>query len=138
MTRIITVAVLAFAWIAVDCSAAPPEGKRGPGAREGGQGGGERAQQRGGDAAMMVTRMIQEFDKDGDQKLDAQELTALLTSMRERRGAGGVRPGQVGGKGAGQGAGNMRQRPGGDGKRNRGDGEANRPGGERPKRPAAE
>ncbi|MFK8111151.1 MAG: EF-hand domain-containing protein [Rubripirellula sp.] len=128
MTRTLTLAVLALAWIAVDCSAAPPEGKRGKGAGEDGK----RAQQRGGDPAQVVARMMQEFDKDGDQKLDAQELTALMTSMRERRGAGasGARPGQSAGKG--------RQRPGGDSKRKRGADENNKPGGEKPKRPVAE
>jgi len=147
MTRTTTLAVLTLAWIAVDCSAAPPEGMRGQRAREGGQGGGERVQQRGGDPAQMIARMMQEFDKDGDQKLDTRELTALMTSMRERRAgaagaggarAGGARPGRPAGNGAGKGAGNLRQRPGGDGKRKQGAGENNRPGGERPKRPVAE
>jgi hypothetical protein len=80
--------------------------------------------------------MMQQFDKDGDQKLDTQELTALMTSMRERRGAG---PGWAqAGQPAGKAASNMRQRPGGDSKRKQGADATNRPGGEKPKRPATE
>lgn len=41
----------------------------------------------GADPAMMVTRMIDMFDKDNDQKLDARELTEMLSFIRER-GAG--------------------------------------------------
>ena len=40
----------------------------------------------GGDPARIVARMIEQFDKDGDEKLDKAELTALFTSMRERSG----------------------------------------------------
>lgn len=40
----------------------------------------------GGDQAKVVSRLIEQFDKDGDEKLDASELTALLSSMRERAG----------------------------------------------------
>ncbi|HAY82172.1 MAG TPA: hypothetical protein DCY79_20395, partial [Planctomycetaceae bacterium] len=39
----------------------------------------------------IAARMLKEFDQDNDQKLDAKELAALLTSMRQRRGGG--RPG---------------------------------------------
>ena len=38
----------------------------------------------GGDPARIVARMIEQFDKDGDEKLDVSELTALFTSIRER------------------------------------------------------
>lgn len=157
MTRMITVAVLTLTWIAFDCSAAPPEGTRGQGPREAGQreagqrGGAERGQpqgqqggqlrrqQRGGDPTQMVARMIQQYDKDGDQKLDANELSALLTSMRERRAgeADGARPGPAGGRGAGQNLENLRQRMG-DRRRNQADNGNNQPGGEKPKRPVAE
>ena len=40
----------------------------------------------GGDQAKIVSRLIEQFDKDGDEKLDASELTALLSYMRERAG----------------------------------------------------
>ncbi len=110
--------VLAFLVIiptAVVCAAGPPKGE--PGKRPDGNG---RLAQRVADPSKMVERMMQEFDKDGDQKLDAKELTALLTSMRERIG-------QVqSGRGALEG---QRQR-GGEG--------ATRPGGDRPKRPEIE
>lgn len=43
------------------------------------------------DPAILVARMMKEFDADGDQKLDVQELTKLMTAMRDRRQAG--RPG---------------------------------------------
>ena len=36
--------------------------------------------------------MMEQFDKDGDKKLDVTELTAMLTAMRERGGMrGGMR-----------------------------------------------
>ena len=40
----------------------------------------------------MATMMMQKFDKDGDAKLNAEELTAMMTFMQERRGqpAGGA------------------------------------------------
>ncbi len=40
----------------------------------------------GGDPAQIVSRMIQQFDQDGDEKLDVSELTALFEFMRERAG----------------------------------------------------
>lgn len=42
--------------------------------------------------AKMATMMMQKFDKDGDAKLDTEELTAMMTFMQERRGqpAGGA------------------------------------------------
>lgn len=46
------------------------------------------------DPAIMAERMLQEFDKNGDQQLGVRELTALFTAMRERggRGLGRQRP----------------------------------------------
>ena len=118
-----------------DAKRGPGQGRRqgGPGAR-----GGER------DPAQLVARMMQEFDKDGDRKLDSTELTALLKSMRERRGSaaegrrGPGRPGQAQrGEGRGkQGEGRQRAGKQDAGGRRRGGAEANgNPGGERPKRP---
>jgi hypothetical protein len=68
--------------------------------------------------AQMVERMIAEFDTDGDEKLNADELEQLFVKMRERRGAGmQSRPGQK-----------SRPSPGG---------ENSAPGGESPQRPPA-
>ena len=141
--------VLSIILIASECSAAQPlEGPRGKrGQAEDGQRRqrGQRGHRQGGDRnpEQMVARMMQQFDKDGDNKLDVKELTALLTNMRERRGSGRS-PG-------------MRQRPEGDsteqekgrrGKRGQfGDrrrrnqpsqDEAGTPGGEEPNKPPAE
>jgi hypothetical protein len=66
----------------------------------------------------MVDRMISEFDTDGDEKLDAEELQQLFAKMRERRGAG------------------MQRRPGQQG-RPSSDGRNSTPGGESPQRPPA-
>ncbi len=127
------VAILSVAMIALECSAAPPAAQRG----ERGQG---NAGQR--DPAQMVTRMMEEFDKDGDSKLNARELTALLTSMRERRD-NGEKPGQAAGQRRGPGqkpgaAGKDGQNQAGKGQRRQGADGKKTPGGERPKRPAAE
>ncbi len=81
---------------------AGPQGGGKPGAGKGpggkGQGGGGRPT-----PAAMAARMIQQFDSDGDQSLNASELTAAIESMRSRRGNGGKGRGGkgAGGKGAG-------------------------------------
>ncbi len=139
-------AVLSLALLSAGATAQPPgkgpnqkndqaDGpRRGPGQRgeqgRRGPGGAER------DPAEMVARMIQQYDKDGDQKLDKQELTAMFTAMRERGAAGqraggpgmrpGANPGQRGDK-----------RPGDQPGRRRGEqnGEA---GGDKPDRRPAE
>ena len=64
----------------------------------------------------MVARMIEEFDADGDEKLNAEELQKMMMAMRERRGAG------------------MQRRPGGQGRPSPRDTSAS-PGGEQPQRP---
>ena len=92
--------------------------------RPGGQQNGERTpgQRRPGQFAggfspeQMAERMIEEFDADGDEKLNATELLKMMTTMRERRGAG------------------MQRRPGGQGRPSPRDRSAS-PGGEEPKRP---
>ena len=66
----------------------------------------------------MVARMIEEFDADGDDKLNAEELQKMMMAMRERRGAG------------------MQRRPGGQGRPSPRDTSAS-PGGQQPQRPPA-
>ena len=87
-------------------TASAEEGKR-PGHRReaGGKVEGQQQKGQGGpraggrDPAVMVARMMEQFDNDGDEKLDVMELTAMLTAMRERTGMqrGGTQ------RGAGQG-----------------------------------
>ena len=76
----------------------------------------------------MVARMMQQFDKDGDQKLDIRELTELLTQLRERRG-GNVGAGGNQGRGGvqrqGQRPGQQRQGGARQGRKQQGDGAAN-------------
>ena len=76
------------------------------------------------DPARMVARIISQFDKDGDEKLDKGELTAFLRMMQQRRG-------QFDGRGG---------KPGkaGDAKRRRTEDSPATPGGEVPTRPASE
>lgn len=78
--------------------AAPPGQGQGKGAGQGKGGKG------GMDPAQIATRLIQEYDKDGDGALNARELAEALKAMRERRsqmgGPGGKGPG---GKGKGKG-----------------------------------
>ena len=134
-------ALLSLVLFAAEGNAQPPgRGKGKPGAgqqRRGGQGQGQRPGM-DRDPAQMVQRMMQEFDKDGDQKLDVRELTALFTAMRERRENGG-RPGNAAGQKQRPENGQKGQRPQGAGKGRRGDGEnAGKAGGEKPKRPPVE
>jgi hypothetical protein len=107
---------------------------RGPqrGPEAGGRLGNDRAN--GPGSAQFVTMLMRQFDKDGDQKLNTDELTALLTSMRARQA-------QMGGQtpmGPMQG---NRFRPGGlggmEGRRGGADGN-DEAGGVSPKRPPVE
>ena len=88
------------------------DGERRPGQRRPGQFAG------GFSPEQMVARMIEEFDADGDDKLNADELQKMMMAMRERRGAG------------------MQRRPGGQGRPSPRDTSAS-PGGEQPQRPPA-
>ena len=119
----LTTAIVVLALFSSTASA-QPEGKRGPG--KGGPGKGAQFKGKPGQAPQgrpegrgprnpeeMVKRMIAQFDKDGDQKLDAKELMALLTQMRQRGPQG--RPGQ-GAPGRGPGAGGFGPGKGGPGK----------------------
>jgi len=117
----------------------PEKGARGKRAQAGE---GRRGQQR--DPAKMVARIMTEFDKDGDEKLDKTELAAWLKAMHERRGQR-MRPGGKAGKGkAGQGkagrgkAGKGKAGKGKAGRGKRGSEDQGRPGGELPIRPEAE
>ena len=75
---------------------------------QGGRGGGGGGEARGVQAqvADMAARMIQQFDKDRDKALNAQELNQALLAlrqliMREQGGRGGVGGGGFGGQGRG-------------------------------------
>ncbi|MEM6690782.1 MAG: EF-hand domain-containing protein [Planctomycetota bacterium] len=139
-------AVAALTILTANLDAAPPEGKRGEGRsagqERGSRFGAQRGNRGGGDQTQLVARMLQEFDTDGDQKLDVNELTALMTSMRERRmgqgGSGGQRgPGGAMGQGQrrGPGEGGQRGQRGRQGRGAEGDQTA---GGKKPRRPEAE
>ena len=73
--------------LAQDAPAAAGKGKGGPAS----------------DPAALATRMIQEFDKDGDGALNQAELTAAITAAHQRAGKG-KGGGDAGGKGKGGGA----------------------------------
>lgn len=124
MSRITPVlALMAFSMVAVECTAAPPEGRQRKRPEAAERLGGQRP-----DPTQLVGRMMQQFDQDGDQKLNVEELTALLTSLRDRRGA--QRP-----EGA---VGEAMRRRGAEGKRGKGNGAEETAGGQKPKRPQAE
>lgn len=137
----------AFLAILLISSAANAQEGKGKGGAQKGKGGarqrgGEEGQQggrRGGgqaqDPAKMVEEMIAKFDKDGDKKLDAKELVAMFTEMRQSRGgrggagqggAGGGRgQGKGGGRGQGKGGGRDQGKGGGRGQGKGGDGGGN-------------
>ncbi|MDG1895197.1 MAG: EF-hand domain-containing protein [Fuerstiella sp.] len=142
------VAVLSVVLLAGTCIAEPPGRQRGERAKgANGQRRASEGQRPGGgaerDPKQMVARMMKEFDKDGDSKLNAAELTAMLTSMRDRRGSG-ERPGGASGRkpGAGpqqKGPEKNGQKPGENRKRGQnGNGKPAKAGGQTPKRPASE
>ncbi|MDG2130086.1 MAG: EF-hand domain-containing protein [Fuerstiella sp.] len=141
-------AVLSVVLLAATCDAEPPGRQRGERAKEengqrrtaGGQRPGAGAER---DPKQMVARMINEFDKDGDGKLNAAELTAMFTSLRDRR-SNGERPDAAGGRkpGAGsqqRGPGSPGQKPGAGRRRGqKGDSKPANAGGQKPKRPTSE
>ena len=124
------IALVSLAFSAGNAKAQPPEQSDRPKNKAAQS---RRTQDR--DPAQMVARLMQEFDKDGDQKLDVQELTAALTFMKNRR-SGSDRPGSA--QRTQQGQRGPRNSPGGrkgtNGKQGRGD-KAGVPGGAKPKRP---
>ena len=84
------------------------------------------------DPQMVVSRMLKQFDVDGDEKLDIDELTKLMISLRDRRQSGGMQGFRDRVSGNGQRdlrsmQGKSRQRPAVGDK-----------GGDRPTRPSAE
>jgi len=92
-----------------------------------GQNGAADRQRGNRDPAKMASMMLQKFDKDGDEKLNVEELAAMMTFMQERRG-------QLNG-GAGQGD---RPRPGAKKSSDGKSGDDNEVGGVKPRRPPAE
>lgn len=112
MKTLTTLLALTFAiTMAMDCTAQrnKGQGKSDKGSRQKSMQRGER--QRGGDDAQgrrqadpekLAAKMLEEFDSNGDEKLNARELAALLTSMRDRRGRGSAQDGQQGRRGQGK------------------------------------
>ena len=93
MKTITSVLAIAFAVsFAFDCEAQRPNRQQGQRGENAGEGGRRRPPQGMPEPAQMAARMMREFDKDGDKKLDTAELTALLTALRDRR-ASQARPG---------------------------------------------
>lgn len=129
-----TLALASALMLSADASADPPGGKGGKGEKGAA---GQRAFGRPGkggdgiDINQFATRAIEQFDRDGDDKLNLRELTAFMTAMRERRmGAGQGRP-QLGKDG--------QQRPGVRNGKQRRPGNDDAPaGGEKPRRPKLE
>jgi len=123
---ILAIAALAILLTSTDTYAEPPVQRN---AAKAGPGGPNNGQLRQREPQQIAGAMMKKFDVDGDQKLDTKELTALLTSLRQRGGQSMARRGVAAGKGKGAGA-NARRRGGIDvGSENA------KPGGQRPKRP---
>ena len=84
------------------------------------------------DPAMFVSRLMKQFDTDGDQKLDMKELTTLMTDLRDRRQSGGITGQRGRGTATGKEGNRSMQR------NNRPTPSAGDPGGDRPIRPSAD
>ncbi|MDB4614596.1 EF-hand domain-containing protein [bacterium] len=143
------IAILSLCFLAAEVTAQPTaaqskgkrsaQGKSGAKGKAGGKSrSGEKGKGRAGqggqrDIGQMVARMMKEFDKDGDQKLNTTELTALMKTMQERRG------GQMGQQSrAGQRPGDSEKAKGkgkGKGKNKSKSSDAPATGGQKPKRP---
>ena len=90
---------VALAGLAVSTPSAQADQKgKKPGQGQKGKGQKGQMGQRPNPAAIAV-KMIEKFDRNGDRALNAKELTAALTAMREQRGNRGGGPGQGAGKG---------------------------------------
>ncbi|HBE66624.1 MAG TPA: hypothetical protein DDW52_00610 [Planctomycetaceae bacterium] len=109
----------------------PGDAAKGGNAQDGNQ---RRGAMMGGDPNVIAGRMMQAFDKDGDQQLSKVELVALITSMQQRNpqmrgqaGRGGDMQDRMRGRRGGQ-------NPGGNG-RGRGGNQEAKVGGDIPQRP---
>jgi len=117
----LTAACLAFGLFTNMCSA-EEKPQRAERRTEGPRAGGPQ----GRDPAAMVSKMMSEFDRNGDKMLNVEELTAMFTAMKERSLQSR----------AGQGRGDSRQGRPGAGKGPSGQGRAaGRPGSGRPEKP---
>lgn len=108
----------------------PGDAAKGAGAQDGNQ---RHRPMMGGDPNVIAQRMMQAFDKDGDQQLSQAELVALITSMQQR---GAQMRGQMGRGGDMQDR--MRARRGGQNPgagRGRGGNQEAKAGGDIPQRP---
>ena len=126
----VSLAFLLIAALITDVSAEKPRKRPAGGSEAGNDSGGPGGPGFGGrpgrDPAQLVTRMLGQFDKDGDQKLDATELKEMFSNMQQRRGRG-MRQGRPG------------QRRGAEARRRRGGSETPAtPGGDQPQRPPIE
>ena len=125
-TITLTIAFIFALSIAANCDAQRPDrdGKRkGAGEQAGGQQSAPGQRQRAIEPAAMSAKMMKQFDKNGDNKLDVTELTAMFTSIRENRGGRDGRTGQDGQQGM---QGNSQQGTRGE-SRSRGRGEGRSP-----------
>lgn len=95
------------------------------------------------DPTLVAKRMMSQFDKDGDDKLDQTELLAMLTTLREQRGVGAQsgndtdRDSMKRGRGRMQGDREGGQRPTRK-RRPQNDNDDAEPGGTKPQRPTEE
>lgn len=121
-------------------------GKRDPNANPGerpqraeGQNGEANRQRLNRDPVKMASLMMQKFDKDSDEKLNVEELTAMMKFMQERRGqqGDGAGKGDIAGKEGSAGK-KDRQRPGAEKSSAKKSVEVNEVGGVTPRRPPAE
>ncbi len=131
MIGLLCAATVGFMTVSLSASQTEQDSKPAAAQKKGkdGQKKGQGANRRSRDPQQMAARMIQQFDKNGDKALNAQELAAALTAMRAQRGpdgrpgAGKGRPGKGGdAKGKGKGRPGDGKGKGGDGKGKGGDG----------------
>ena len=128
ITTILMLVAVGLVWVASDCSARTPDDNRDnvgvPKKRAKADG-----QRRGGDRdpAKRVQKIIDQFDADADQKLDATELQEFLSSMAQRRGQAQGQRGQGPGQ-RGQAQGQRGGKKGGKGKKGGGRKGKNKPG----------
>lgn len=98
----------------------PGQGQKGQKGQNGQKAQGKRGQAQRPEPAAIAAKMIQNFDRNGDKALNAQELAAALTSMRDQRGNRGAGPGQSGRGGKGMGKGGQGKGRAGRGRQGKG------------------